>query len=137
MKLTPGVRLQQGNCYVWKIKQSKDVVDLQPVTMFNAHQKYLTRCLLSPDTKYVRSGTPGCNATLSNHVRLVIFCRHLATCSADTTVKIWSTENYEYKLERVLTGHQRWVWDAAFSADSAYLVTGERSKEPWLDTPSS
>jgi G protein beta subunit-like protein len=74
---------------------------------------------------------------MSNHVRLVIFCRHLATCSADTTVKIWSTENYEYKLERVLTGHQRWVWDAAFSADSAYLVTGERSKEPWLDTPSS
>jgi len=24
----------------------------------------------------------------------------------------------------VLEGHQRWVWDAAFSADSAYLVTG-------------
>lgn len=22
-------------------------------------------------------------------------------------------------------GHQRWVWDCAFSADSAYLVTGE------------
>lgn len=51
--------------------------------------------------------------------------RHLATCSADHTVKIWSTANYEYNLERTLTGHQRWVWDAAFSADSAYLVTGE------------
>jgi G protein beta subunit-like protein len=23
-------------------------------------------------------------------------------------------------------GHQRWVWDCAFSADSAYLVTGEK-----------
>ena len=85
--------------YVWKIRQGNDLVDLQPVTMFNAHPKYLTRCLLSPDSK------------------------HLATCSADTTVKIWSTENYNYKLERVLSGHQRWVWDAAFSADSAYLVT--------------
>ena len=41
----------QGNCYVWKIKQTRDLVDLQPVTMFNAHPKYLTRCLLSPDTK--------------------------------------------------------------------------------------
>lgn len=51
--------------------------------------------------------------------------RHLATCSADKTVKVWSTENYEYRLERTLEGHQRWVWDAAFSADSAYLVTGE------------
>ena len=51
-------------------------------------------------------------------------CRHLATCSADTTIKLWSTSNYEYTLERTLAGHQRWVWDAAFSADSAYLVTG-------------
>jgi G protein beta subunit-like protein len=26
-------------------------------------------------------------------------------------------------LETVLANHQRWVWDCAFSADSAYLVT--------------
>lgn len=49
----------------------------------------------------------------------------MATCSADTTVKIWSiSPNYDFKLEKVLQGHQRWVWDCAFSADSAYLVTG-------------
>lgn len=57
---------------------------------------------------------------LSAHVCLP---RHLATCSADTTVKIWSTSRYEFALEKTLVGHQRWVWDAAFSADSAYLVT--------------
>lgn len=51
--------------------------------------------------------------------------RYLATCSADTTVKIWLVgSNYEFKLDKTLHGHQRWVWDAAFSADSAYLVTG-------------
>ena len=51
---------------------------------------------------------------------------YLATCSADTTVKIWSiSSNYEFKPERTLVGHQRWVWDCAFSADSAYLVTGD------------
>ncbi|KAL7418017.1 WD40-repeat-containing domain protein [Mrakia frigida] len=88
----------KGNCYVWKFEPGSDT-DLQPVTMFPAHTKYITRVLLSPDVK------------------------HLATCSADKTVKIWSTENYEFKLEKVLEGHQRWVWDAAFSADSAYLVT--------------
>ncbi|KAN0075274.1 WD40-repeat-containing domain protein [Tylopilus felleus] len=50
--------------------------------------------------------------------------KYLATCSADTTVKIWSlSQNYEMKQEKVLQGHQRWVWDCAFSADSAYLVT--------------
>ena len=28
-----------------------------------------------------------------------------------------------FKEEKTLKGHQRWVWDAVFSADSAYLVT--------------
>lgn len=52
--------------------------------------------------------------------------RYLATCSADTTVKIWSiSPMYDFKDEKTLKGHQRWVWDCAFSADSAYLVTGE------------
>ncbi|CAD6575329.1 MAG: TOR complex subunit lst8, partial [Tremellales sp. Tagirdzhanova-0007] len=88
-----------GMCYVWKIQSASEPNTLQPVTSFQAHPKYITRCLLSPDTK------------------------HLATCSADTTIKLWSTSNYEYTLERTLAGHQRWVWDAAFSADSAYLVT--------------
>ena len=54
-----------------------------------------------------------------------ILSRYLATCSADTTVKVWSiSSNYDFKQEKVLIGHQRWVWDCAFSADSAYLVTG-------------
>jgi len=91
----------KGKCYVWKINEERsELPRFQAVTKFQAHTKYLTRCLLSPDVKF------------------------LATCSADTTVRIWSlTPNYEFKLEKVLTGHQRWVWDCAFSADSAYLVT--------------
>lgn len=51
--------------------------------------------------------------------------RYLATCSADATVRIWSIgRNWEFRLEKVLVGHQRWVWDCGFSADSAYLITG-------------
>ncbi|KAI1394957.1 quinon protein alcohol dehydrogenase-like superfamily [Hypoxylon fuscum] len=34
-----------------------------------------------------------------------------------------AAEPKPYPLEATLTGHQRWVWDCAFSADSAYLVT--------------
>ena len=43
--------------------------------------------------------------------------------------------NYEFKLDKILQGHQRWVWDCAFSADSAYLVTGRipRSVNPKND----
>lgn len=56
---------------------------------------------------------------------MLIYIRYLATCSADTTVKIWAVHgNYEFRLDKTLIGHQRWVWDCAFSADSAYLVTG-------------
>jgi len=91
----------KGQCYVWKVNdENSGLPRFQAVTRFSAHGKYLTRCLLSPDARY------------------------LATCSADTTVKVWSiSPNYDFKQEKVLIGHQRWVWDCAFSADSAYLVT--------------
>lgn len=70
----------------------------------------------------------------------------LATCSADHTIKLWraglqgingdetdqdawgtgdTAEGDPYfVLEKTLTGHSRWVWDASFSADSAYMVSG-------------
>ncbi len=87
----------RGSCFVWKMTNHRDVTSMHPVHRFAAHSKYLLRCLLSPDV------------------------RSLATCSADTTVKIWNTEGWT--LDKQLHGHQRWVWDCAFSADSAYLVT--------------
>ncbi|KAG2132828.1 WD40-repeat-containing domain protein [Suillus bovinus] len=90
-----------GKRYVWKINEEKsDLPRYQAVTKFTAHEKYLTRVLLSPDVIY------------------------LATCSADTTVKIWSiSQNYEFRQEKVLQGHQCWACDCAFSANSTYLVT--------------
>ncbi|KAH6696910.1 WD repeat-containing protein pop3 [Plectosphaerella plurivora] len=98
-----------GNVFVWQLVQAYDRTQLVPVTHFSAHKEYITRILLSPDVK------------------------KLATCSADHTAKIWEVKPIEpadddegptaYPLEATLTGHQRWVWDCAFSADSAYLVT--------------
>jgi G protein beta subunit-like protein len=91
------------------------------VTKFPAHGTYITRVLLSPDVQ------------------------HLATCSADHTARIWKVDPdnsaaaanqdnadaksdaedgaHSFPLEQELNEHQRWVWDCAFSADSAYLVT--------------
>lgn len=104
----------KGRVYVWRIQGGSygpdgnpvpddsgrnELTDLLPVTKFQAHDTYITRCALSPDARY------------------------LATCSADTTVKIWSTTDFRFDLDKTLVGHQRWVWDVAFSADSAYLVT--------------
>ncbi|KAL8673483.1 MAG: hypothetical protein Q9168_002089 [Polycauliona sp. 1 TL-2023] len=106
-----------GNVYLWQMKQNRDVTSLIPITSFQAHNAYVTRVLLSPDV------------------------RHLATCSADHNARIWAidpdaphnikgNENAPQDrapgalpLETSLESHQRWVWDCAFSADSAYLVT--------------
>jgi G protein beta subunit-like protein len=107
----------KGNVYVWHLLQFREKTTLIPITHFSAHKEYITRVLLSPDVK------------------------HLATCSADHTAKIWEVKDLAtmipvpgqpqpansspepFRLESTLTGHQRWVWDCAFSADSAYLVT--------------
>ena len=59
-------------------------------------------------------------------ILLYYIYRSLATCSADNTVKIWENLNNDgqFSLTKKLVGHQRWVWDCSFSADSAYLITG-------------
>lgn len=140
--------------------QDREETILYPCRVFRAHKDYITRVLLSPDS------------------------RLLATCSADHSARIWKIDpNEQYleaeteddsrtqtpsqasfnqsvtdgsgpfqqdpeqlqastsgaepyrgvvkliatrkplPLETVLDNHQRWVWDCAFSADSAYLVT--------------
>jgi WD40 repeat protein/tRNA A-37 threonylcarbamoyl transferase component Bud32 len=47
---------------------------------------------------------------------------HVATCSSDRTVRIWSTS--DGRLERVLAGHDEAVGDVAWSADGSLLATG-------------
>ncbi|KTW26741.1 hypothetical protein T552_02745 [Pneumocystis carinii B80] len=88
----------EGICFVW-YTESNDLQLKEPDYTFQAHKRYITRCLVSPDAK------------------------HLATCSADATIKLWSREKLKFSIEKQLVGHQRWVWDCAFSADSAYLVS--------------
>lgn len=87
----------KGNIYSWRAKTKGDLTKLEQPQCIQAHPKYITKALLSPDTKT------------------------LATCSADHTVKLWNTD--DFSLDRTLTGHKKWVWDCSFSADSAYLVT--------------
>lgn len=184
--------ITQGNVYVWRLVTNGIATSLMPQCKFAAHNTFITRVLLSPDT------------------------RQLATCSADHTARIWKVELTEppdfegntfneiaddiaspmtastaaaaayrtantdpslqhthaqqnsnappspppshtsttqrtgfntaprgsissftgmpnqdaeerapkaFPLEATLGDHQRWVWDCAFSADSAYLVT--------------
>jgi G protein beta subunit-like protein len=87
-----------GTTFVWKLGKGLDLTtQFEPLQMLQAHSKYVLKCVVSPDTKW------------------------LATMSADHSAKIWNTRTFE--LSRTLVGHQKWVWDGIFSADSAYLIT--------------
>ena len=96
-----------GNCYMWSPLSSETFGEADiPFQKKQAHVKYILKCQISPNLKY------------------------LATASADHTVKLWSLP--DLSLHRVLAKHQRWVWDCTFSADSAYLVTGSSDQSARL-----
>ena len=113
---------QRGIVWVWRMEQQGggEIKGIQPMSKFQAHRKYLTRIALATDTN---SGNGGDIERI-----------HLATCSADSTVKLWTLDqkqtpssslhdDVKFVHRRTLAGHQRWVWDCAWSADAAYLVS--------------
>lgn len=92
-----------GSMFVWQwpdAAASCSVNALETFSKFKAHEDYILTCRISPD------------------------CTRLATTSAQKScnLAIWALDNASSKTE--LHGHQRWVWDCAFSSDSAYLVSG-------------
>ena len=64
----------------------------------DAHKKYGLKIKFSPDSNLI------------------------ATCSADSTAKIWKTDTLEQVGEFTSDG-MRWVWDIEFSSDSQLLFT--------------
>jgi len=116
----------QANVFIWKPETSKNYI---PKFSFKAHEGYLLKCAISPNSRY------------------------LATTSSDRSAKVWDIQgvtkddecnkgdekNEEHEgtnkernetdygqkcqLDLKLYQHTRWVWDAVFSADSSFLVT--------------
>jgi G protein beta subunit-like protein len=120
------------------------------VTHFSAHKEYITRILLSPDVKKLATCSadhtakiwevidvdpadqvplPVHNASATNGTHSVLngaaFPTPLPMSPVDqeSANPQLATKPKPYPLEATLQGHQRWVWDCAFSADSACLVT--------------
>ncbi|KAH8671493.1 rapamycin complex subunit LST8 target [Xylariales sp. PMI_506] len=133
-----------GNVFVWALIQNYDRTQLLPVTHFSAHKEYITRILLSPDVKKLATCSadhtakiwevtdvdpalqtpalptqpPATSGLIPTPFNTPMF--NGSTVDANTSL---SNTPKPYPLEATLQGHQRWVWDCAFSADSAYLVT--------------
>ena len=53
----------------------------------------------------------------------VVFTRFLVTTSADQSARVWKTQDFSLIQEMKIPSGQRWVWDAAFTNDSKYLIT--------------
>lgn len=129
---TLAVGLHKGKVCLYSSKDK----DWNLETSFAAHDEYLLKCLISPDM-----------ATL-------------ATTSADHSIKLWqlkqggagagvedgggsvgaskstvgkSGDCVGIPLIKCLAHHQRWVWDAVFSADSSYMVStsSDQSAKLW------
>ncbi|KAI0595461.1 quinon protein alcohol dehydrogenase-like superfamily [Biscogniauxia sp. FL1348] len=131
-----------GNVFVWNLLQNYDRTNLVPVTQFSAHKEYITRIILSPDVKKLATCSADHTAKIWEVTRVDPEAPAPPPIEAPATVNGNSNGNGNgilprpppldgpsdqspkpYPLEATLTGHQRWVWDCAFSADSAYLVT--------------
>ena len=95
---------------------------LRPITKFRAHTEHAgTYCL---------------------HAKIAPDCRHLVTTASDGTAKLWDTTTWELTqalIQQPATSTMstannkgpppsKWVWDAAFCADSSYLVTASSDR---------
>lgn len=114
---------------------------------FQAHDDYLLKCLIAPSGRVIATtsadktiklwaastipfpspaGVPpvavgvGTGLYSSNHGTLTTSSEHgaIRRGSAGSV-----TEEVYWGLEKVLTRHQRWVWDCVFTADSMYLIS--------------
>ena len=143
----------QGYVYVWQLLQQRDITSLIPVCSFLAHTAYITRVLLSPDVRHLATcsadhnariwkvNLPDASSSFSSTSSLLPHTSASASQPSTTTSNItrangtpgdgssaYATNPTKpsaagFPLETSLESHQRWVWDCAFSADSAYLVT--------------
>ncbi|KAI1331856.1 WD repeat-containing protein pop3 [Xylariaceae sp. FL0255] len=122
-----------GNVFVWSLIQSQERTQLVPITQFSAHKEYITRILLSPDVKKLATCSADHTAKIwavppiddddMNPLPVVPAMTNGHGTQHQVQTTNGMADSKPFPLEATLTGHQRWVWDCAFSADSAYLVT--------------
>ena len=138
--------------FVWQMIQTRDITTLVPLTSFQAHTAYVTRVLLSPDVRHLATCSADHNARIwtvdiESARKLQLQQQQqlqLQQSTRDQQVQLQRRQQEAnnshpaikghvsvdgpppgpaFPLETSLEAHQRWVWDCAFSADSAYLVT--------------
>lgn len=75
--------------FKWRVYFKYKNSSATPLYHFKAHDSYILKCVVSPNTKYFY---------YYNN-------RYLATTSADSTIKIWNIDDH-CTLNKTLQGHQ-------------------------------
>ena len=81
-----------------------DLSKFTEVHKFKAHDDVVLHCALSPDEKV------------------------FVTTSADSTAKLWNFSDFTHRTTLTEETQKKWIWDAAFTSDSQYVVTGGTDK---------
>ena len=82
---------------------------LHELHSFRAHDDVQLRCVISPDDSF------------------------FVTTSADSTAKIWNFKDFSHQHTLTDATQKKWIWDAAITKDSKYVVTGgtDRTYRTW------
>ena len=118
-----------GSVFCWRPRASDDYL---PLKKLQAHHGYVLAARLSPDARLLAT-------TSSDHSVKLWNCgggadgdgaANSASVAGDGTAVAQGNPGsgggggpLDWSLALTLQSHTRWVWDAAFSADSSYLVT--------------
>ena len=112
-----------GSVCIFDYNNNNEGQNLSKPKVFQAHNNYITKCLLSPKNNM------------------------LATCSADNEIRLWERKNLvneegniqtdsvgkpilstDFELKTRFTGHKKWVWDCDFTVNSDYLLSCSSDK---------
>ncbi|PJF17352.1 hypothetical protein PSACC_02808 [Paramicrosporidium saccamoebae] len=116
-----------GRLHLWRIAvttaedEDATLLSLHHLCTVQAHEQYGLKCLFSPDSSFILTTSSDSTARLWR-----ITDPRLLTGSNGSLNRSFtelSEPQVLLELAQTFEGHSKWVWDCAFSADSAYVVT--------------
>lgn len=131
---------QSARLAVWSVDRSSSTsslpasLNLKLLDSLEAHEKaFATKCLFSPDGRFILTTSSDGLAKLwglaSPWHRSVESLPLTSPMDQGASIhpggypSLITRTNAKLELCQVFSGHSKWVWDCAFSADSAYIVT--------------
>lgn len=106
-----------GKLHLWQIcpTTGNDEFYLHPLCTVQAHGTFAIKCVFSPDATSILTTSADGTGRLWKIVDSLpeALISELPLGETQTTLELMQT----------LVGHSKWIWDCAFSADSAYMVT--------------